>query len=255
LVSLRPALPATGVPILTPAGLSPAEHIGLSWTHNRAGGFPAPGSPARFWPRLMRPAAAAALSAATSPPTPPDPPGSAFPWAYIPVAGRADHGCFSQGTPASRVDKGVTSSRAPSLHGHYPAFAATAGPSATLSSSAHFPVLSVIGPTQLPWISPRDEEGFSSCWVCPGRRAVANHPAGETRRVDRLATGPAAFAPPLRARPPGLGTFGATTRSLRLRPGDSPPSQGWVVNGLQVSRFPSCLPFRLRGFRLLPRRD
>ena len=90
-------------------------------TSNRAGGSPAPGSPARFWPRLMRPTAAAALSAATSPPTPPDPPGSAFPWAYIPVSGLADNGCFSQGTPASRVDKGVTSSRAPSLHGHYSA--------------------------------------------------------------------------------------------------------------------------------------
>ena len=36
-VSLRPALPATGLPILTPAGLSPAEHISLSWTHNRTG--------------------------------------------------------------------------------------------------------------------------------------------------------------------------------------------------------------------------
>ena len=51
-------------------------------TSNRAGGSPAPGSPARFWPRLMRPTAAAALSAATSPPTPPDAPGSAFPVAY-----------------------------------------------------------------------------------------------------------------------------------------------------------------------------
>ena len=55
--------------------------------------------------------------------SPPDPPGSAFPWAYSPVSGLADYGCFSQGTPASRVDQGVTSSRAPSLHGHYPASA------------------------------------------------------------------------------------------------------------------------------------
>ena len=92
-------------------------------TSNRAGGSPAPGSPARFWPRLMRPTAAAALSAATSPPTPPDPLGSAFPWAYSPVSGLADNGCFSQGTPASHVGGGVTSSRAPSLHGHYPASA------------------------------------------------------------------------------------------------------------------------------------
>jgi hypothetical protein len=34
-----PALPATGLPILTPAGLAPAGHISLSWTHNRTGTF------------------------------------------------------------------------------------------------------------------------------------------------------------------------------------------------------------------------
>src|SRR4029077_18071281 len=39
LVTLWPALPATGLPILTPAGLPPAEHISLSWTHNRTGCF------------------------------------------------------------------------------------------------------------------------------------------------------------------------------------------------------------------------
>ena len=55
-------------------------------------------------------------------------------------------------------------------------------------------MLPVIGPTQLPRLSPRDEEGFSSCSMCPGRRAVANHPAGATRRVNRLATSRAAFA-------------------------------------------------------------
>ena len=122
LVSLRPALPATGLPILTPAGLPPAEHISLSWTHNRAGGFPAPGSPARFTPRVMGPTATAALSAATNPRllhlARPDQPS---PERISPVSGLADSGCFSQGTPASRVDEGITSSRAPSLRGHYPA--------------------------------------------------------------------------------------------------------------------------------------
>src|SRR5215472_16304261 len=43
-------------------------------------------------------------------------------------------------------------------------------------------------------LSGRDEEGFSSCSLCPGRRAVANHPAGATRRVNRSATCRAAFA-------------------------------------------------------------
>jgi hypothetical protein len=31
--------PATGFPILTPAGLTPAGHISLFWTHNRTGCF------------------------------------------------------------------------------------------------------------------------------------------------------------------------------------------------------------------------
>jgi hypothetical protein len=32
--------PATGLPTLTPAGLTPAEHISLTWTHNRTCQFP-----------------------------------------------------------------------------------------------------------------------------------------------------------------------------------------------------------------------
>src|SRR5262249_27429168 len=75
-------------------------------------------------------------------------------------------------------------------------------------------------------LSGRGEEGFSSCSMGPGRRAVANHPAGATRRINRAATGRAAFALQLQARPPGLRTFGATSRSLALRPGDSHSPQG-----------------------------
>ena len=41
--------PSYGASALTPAGLTPAEHISLSWTHNRTCGFPhtAPTSPTR----------------------------------------------------------------------------------------------------------------------------------------------------------------------------------------------------------------
>ena len=35
LVSLHPAIQATGLLTFTPAGLSPAEHASLRWTHNR----------------------------------------------------------------------------------------------------------------------------------------------------------------------------------------------------------------------------
>jgi hypothetical protein len=136
-----------------------------------------------------------------------------------------------------------------------PRFAATADPSATLSSSADFPGSPVIRPTQLPRLSPRDEEGFSSCSLCPCRRAVANHPAGVTRRVNRPATGHAAFALTVAGSASGSCPFGATARSHLLRPGDSHPSHGWGcqwASGHSVSLLPAI---QLRGFRLLPRRD
>src|SRR3954453_18448098 len=38
-VSLVPAIRATGVSALPPAGLTPAEHISLTWTHNRTCAF------------------------------------------------------------------------------------------------------------------------------------------------------------------------------------------------------------------------
>ena len=48
LVSLHPAIQTTGLLTLAPAGLSPAEHTSLHWTHNRTGGFPASGSRTRL---------------------------------------------------------------------------------------------------------------------------------------------------------------------------------------------------------------
>src|SRR5215470_13008976 len=99
-----------------------------------------------------------------------------------------------------------------------------------------------------------DEEGFSSCSMCPGRRAVANHPAGATRRVDRLAACRAAFALAVAGSASGATPFRGhlaftfvTARTTRTYP------LGRVVEGLQHHRFPSGLPSQLRGFRLLPR--
>ena len=42
-----PCYPNYGVLIFAPAGLSPAEHASLRWTHNRTCGFPASGSRTR----------------------------------------------------------------------------------------------------------------------------------------------------------------------------------------------------------------
>src|SRR6516164_4353833 len=75
-------------------------------------------------------------------------------------------------------------------------------------------------------LSGRDEEGFSSCSMCPGPRAVANHPAGATCRLNRLRWVVRPSPSRLRARPPGLLTFGASPRSLSLRPEDLHSSRG-----------------------------
>ena len=43
LVSLHPAIQTTGLLTLAPAGLSPAEHTSLYWTHSRTARFPGSG--------------------------------------------------------------------------------------------------------------------------------------------------------------------------------------------------------------------
>jgi hypothetical protein len=48
LVSLHPAIQTTGLLTLAPAGLSPAEHTSLRWTHNRTCRSPASGSRTRL---------------------------------------------------------------------------------------------------------------------------------------------------------------------------------------------------------------
>src|SRR5262249_52429440 len=105
-------------------------------------------------------------------------------------------------------------------------------------------------------VSGRDEEGFSSCSLCPGRRAGANHPAGATRPLHRLRSGHAAFALTVAGSASGATHFRGhltftcvTARTTRTYP------TGRVVEGLQGRRFPSGLPSQLRGFRFLPRQD
>src|SRR5208282_1875945 len=48
LVSRHPAIQTTGLLTFAPAGLSPAEHASLRWTHNRTCGSPASGSRTGF---------------------------------------------------------------------------------------------------------------------------------------------------------------------------------------------------------------
>src|ERR1700730_16112128 len=61
-----------------------------------------------------------------------------------------------------------------------------------------------------PVISPRDEEGFSSCSACPCHRAVASTPPRCWCRCAQISAPHAAFALRLRARPSEPLTFEAT---------------------------------------------
>ena len=110
------------------------------------------------------------------------------------------------------------------------------------------PVPTPPGPVEVglrPGKDPLPQASWSPC--------CRSHPAGGTRRVGQLATGPAAFALGLRARPPGLRTFGATSAFTRVTArglADHPEDDR--VDGLQDIRFPSCLPSKLRGFGSSP---
>ncbi len=59
--------PNYGALTSTPAGLSPAEHASLRWTHHATCGFPALRSPICFMSRLMRPILLGRLSALPTP--------------------------------------------------------------------------------------------------------------------------------------------------------------------------------------------
>ena len=138
-VSLLPAIQATGFLALTLARLTLAEHASLSWTHNPAYGFPVPGFPGCFAPRVMRPIRLRALSAASGNPravaystSSAEAPtfsgqsekrqdGSAFALAYILLlsSGRLMDAFIMASLPPLLTEE-LHHSRAPSLPGHYP---------------------------------------------------------------------------------------------------------------------------------------
>ena len=118
----------------------------------------------------------------------------------------------------------------------------TAGP---LGSAGITPPHSYFGPIRLPLafgpfpgvpgytaylappISRRDEEGLSSCLARPCHHAVDNHPVGVIHRISLVAMNHVAFAITVDGSASEAESFEATSRSLALRPGDSPPSFRW----------------------------
>src|SRR5262249_3463406 len=142
---------------------------------------------------------------------------------------------------------------APFARGAFPRLVATPDPSATLSSSADFPVLPVIRPTQLPPfpVGTRRASPVAGC-VLVAVLSLTTPPGGGSASIGlRYPLLPSPSQ--LQARPPDLSLSRPPRVHLRYGPAArSHPKEG-VVNGLQVSRFPSCLPSQLRSFRFLPR--
>jgi len=118
----------------------------------------------------------------------------------------------------------------------------TAGP---LGSAGITPPHSYFGPVRLPLafgrfpgvpgytaylappISRRGEEGLSSCSARPCHHAVDNHPVGVIHRISLVAMNHVAFAITVDGSASEAESFEATSRSLALRPGDSPPPFRW----------------------------
>ncbi len=148
----------------------------------------------------------------------------------------------------------MQNSRAPSLHGHYPASSLlrTHPPPSRLR-----PISRDLRLYGLPCSSDfsTGRGGFLqllSASLSPCRRY---HPAGAERRISQIAAPHAVFALRIRARPPGLSHFrGHFCVHSRYGPVTRSPSRGWFRRWASGPRSPSSLPSKLRGFWLLPRR-
>jgi hypothetical protein len=116
-------------------------------------------------------------------------------------------------------------------------------PSNSLSSSTDFPVIPVIR-LSAPQISPRDEEGLSSCLICPCHRAVARTPP-ECKPPRRPGcNGPCCLRPADESSASGVSFSRPFLRSLSLRPDDSLTTlKDGFVNKFQSFGFPTlCYP-------------
>ena len=114
----------------------------------------------------------------------------------------------------------ITNGRAPSLRGHYSASSLlrTQPPPSRLRPTSRFGRLYDL-PCSGDFSSGRG--GFLQLLSMSLSPCCRFHPAKVNSRIGQLSAGHSAFALRLQARPSGIFTFEATTRSLLLRPGDS----------------------------------
>src|SRR5262249_5863903 len=164
-------------------------------------------------------------------------------WCRSSYAGLADSWASLSSRPCLPCCRKNDEQQGPFAPRALPRFGATTSPSVTLSSSADFPVLPVIRPTQLPPFRVGTRRASPVAWcvlvVVPSLTTPPEQPALFIgwRRV--MLPSPSR----LRARPPGLRTFGATSRSLALRPEQlAPTPRVGSSRGFSTFGFPPVCP-------------
>jgi hypothetical protein len=149
---------------------------------------------------------------------------------------------FTRSPLPSMLSEALPNSRAPSLQWHYPLSFATAGPSATLSPSAPFPGVVVIGRT---WLR-RFRDGTRRASPV-ARRVLAIVPSLSPRQSGTPhqsgCDAPCCLRPPVAGSASGAHHFrGHLCVHSRYGPMTRSPSHRWVGRWAPGSWFSSTLP-------------
>ncbi len=156
-------------------------------------------------------------------------------------------GCLYHLTPASRVDEGTVCSRAPWLHGRYPASSllrAQPTPSRLRLISRGLRLYSRLCSADFSTGRGRSLQllGLSLSPCCP------YHPAGVTCRISQIAAGHVAFARRERARPPDSSFCrGHLWVHSRCGPVTRSPSRRRLCQSASSASFPPLTRLKLRG--------
>src|SRR5262249_37518845 len=156
-----------------------------------------------------------------------------------PRSGLADRWVLFSGHPCLPCCRRSHGQQGPFAPRALPRFAATTGPSATLSPSADFPVLPVIRPTQLPPfpVGTRRASPVPRCVLVPLPSLTAPPERSAASIGLRRAVLPSPYSCGLGLR--GYALSGPPRVHWRYGPATRTHPKGEVVKGLQDRRFPS----------------
>ena len=150
------------------------------------------------------------------------------PWRISFVSGPADSWASLSSRPCLPCWRRIHEQQGPLAPRALSRFIATTSPSATVSSSADFPVETGYTTYPAPPISRWDEDGFSSCSAHPCHRAAPTTPP---ERIDTRVRVRRSMLPSPHPRQLGLRSYffrGHLWVQLRCGPVTRSPSRGWL---------------------------